>query len=82
MNEICSNCKHEYHARCTRCGREYGCGSASIVCGHEDCDEKIIPFTSGEREFRENYLKHIYDIPKLDPEWGVDGLVYDIASRP
>jgi hypothetical protein len=74
MDGLCSNCGHEFHARCTRCGREYGCGSLSIVCGHKDCDEKIIPFNSGELEFRQEYYKISYDVPKSDPEWTVNGL--------
>ena len=76
MEDKCSNCGHGFDERCIRCGRLLGCGSASILCGFDYCEDSVIPFTIGERISRESILKIIYDVPPYDPEYGPNGKVY------
>lgn len=76
MSDRCSNCNREIGERCDRCGREFACGSACIECGFDNCTEMILPFTRGQQKFLEDINNVVLDVPRKDPMYGPDGLIY------
>lgn len=39
---ICSNCNHDFHALCSVCHREFGCGSIAKKCGIDGCEDSVL----------------------------------------
>jgi hypothetical protein len=41
-SRACGRCGHPLEAVCDVCGREFGCGSLSVLCPDPSCDERVL----------------------------------------